>query len=91
MMEGAAGLFALGYSGLVLFLLANSLRKIFPPIRAALTGFALSVTVHGATTLMAGEHALMALAFWGIPHLLVLPLLLRSAWRQEAAARQGQG
>ena len=83
MIEGASGLFALAYSGLVLFVLASSLRKIYPPMRAALTAFALSVVVHGATTLMAGEHATMALAFWGIPHLIVLPLLLWSAWRQS--------
>jgi hypothetical protein len=39
--------------------------------------------VHGATTLMAGPQAMAALAFWGIPHLLVLPLLLLSARRQQ--------
>ena len=88
MTEGAAGLFALAYSGLVLFVLASSLRKIYPPMRAALTAFVLSVIVHGATTLMAGEHAMLALAFWGIPHLIVLPVLLWSAWRQSAAEAQ---
>lgn len=81
------GVFALAYSGLVLFVLAGSLRKVLPPVRAALAAFALSAAVHGATTLMAGEHALLALAFWGIPHLLILPLLLVSARRQEGAAR----
>ena len=86
MTEGAAGLFALAYSGLVLFVLASSLRKIYPPMRAALTAFVLSVAVHGATTLMAGEHAMLALAFWGIPHLIMLPLLLWSARRQSRAA-----
>jgi uncharacterized membrane protein len=85
MMDVVAGLFALAYSGLVLFLLANSLRKLMPPMRAALTAFALSATVHGATTLMAGQHAGAALAFWGIPHLIVLPALLYSAWRQQRA------
>jgi len=45
MTEGAAGLFALAYSGLVLFVLASSLRKIYPPMRAALTAFVLSVAV----------------------------------------------
>lgn len=84
-MDIVAGIFALGYSGLVLFLLANSLRRLMPPMRAALTAFALSVTVHGATTLMAGPQAMVALAFWGIPHLLVLPLLLLSAARQQRA------
>jgi hypothetical protein len=57
---------------------------------SALTAFALSAAVHGATTLMAGEHALMALAFWGIPHLLVLPLLLWSARGQATRADRGQ-
>lgn len=84
MTEGLLGLFALAYSGLVLFVLASSLRKIFPPMRAALTGFAISCAVHGVTTpLLGGEHMLVALAFWGIPHLLILPVLLMSARRQS--------
>jgi hypothetical protein len=81
-MDIALGLLALSYSGLVLFLLANALRKFFPPMRAALTAVALSATVHGATTLLMGEDWPMALAFWAVPHLLVLPLLLWSARRQ---------
>jgi len=81
-MDIALGLLALSYSGLVLFLLANALRKLFPPMRAALTAFALSAAVHGATTLLMGEDWLMALAFWAIPHLLVLPILLWTARRQ---------
>lgn len=82
-MEFAMGLFALAYSGLVLFVLAGSLRKIYPPVRAALTAFVLSSVIHGATTLMMGEHAGLAFAFWAIPHLLVLPLLLWSARKQS--------
>lgn len=82
MTEAAFGLFALAYSAAALFLLGNALRKMFPPMRAALTAFALSSVVHGATTLLMGEHAGMAFAFWGVPHLLVLPLLLWSARRQ---------
>lgn len=82
MIEGALGLFALGYSGLVLFVLAASFRKLYPPRRAAWTAFLVSCAVHGATTLMAGEHAVEALAFWGIPHLLLLPLLLLAARHQ---------
>jgi hypothetical protein len=31
---------------------------------------------------MMGEHAGLAFAFWGIPHLLILPLLLYAARRQ---------
>lgn len=84
MSDIALGLFALGYSGLVLFLLAQALRKMFPPMRAALTAFALSSVVHGATTLLMGEHAGLAFAFWAVPHLLVLPALLWSA-RGEGA------
>ncbi|WP_270935646.1 hypothetical protein [Falsiroseomonas oryzae] len=83
-MEAVLGLFALAYSGLVLFVLANALRKIYPPMRAALTAFVLSCVVHGATTLMMGEQMGWAFAFWGVPHLLVLPLLLWSARRQSA-------
>lgn len=83
-MDIAFGLFALAYSGLVLFMLANALRKMFPPMRAALTAFVLSSAVHGATTLLMGEEAGMAFAFWAVPHLLILPLLLWSARRQSA-------
>jgi hypothetical protein len=84
-MDIALGLLALSYSGLVLFLLANALRKVFPPMRAALTAFGLSAAVHGATTLLMGEDWPMALAFWAVPHLLMLPMLLWSARRQGAA------
>ena len=84
MMDGALGIFALAYSGLVLFVLASSLARILPPMRAALSGFALSAAVHGATTLLLdAEHQLMALAFWGVPHLLMLPVLLWTARRQS--------
>lgn len=85
MTEAALGLFALAYSGLVLSVLAASFRKLYPPRRAAWTAFAVSGAVHGATTLMAGENAPLALAFWGVPHLLLLPLLLFAAKRQERA------
>jgi hypothetical protein len=81
-MEAAIGLFALAYSGLVLFVLAASLRKVYAPVRAALTAFAISAAVHLVTTAFAGEDWLLALAFWGVPHLLLLPLLLWSARRQ---------
>ena len=83
-MELPLALMALAYSGLVLFVLAHALRKLFPPMRAALTAFALSAGVHAATTPLMGEHALIALGFWGIPHLLILPLLLRAARRQSS-------
>ncbi len=85
-MEIALGLFALAYSGLVLFVLASSLRKIFAPMRAALTAFAISAAVHGVTTLLIADSWRLALAFWGVPHLLLLPLLLWSAHRQAGAA-----
>lgn len=78
---------ALGYSGLVLFWLAHALKKIWPPIRAALTAFVISVAVHSVTLLyLDSEHRLTALALWGAPHLLLLPLLLWSAWKQEKGA-----
>jgi uncharacterized membrane protein len=84
-MELAFGLFALAYSGLVLFVLAASLRKVVPPMRAALAAFGISAAVHGVTMPLMGEDWTLALAFWAVPHLLVLPLLLWSARRQEAA------
>ena len=84
MMDIALGLFALAYSGVVLFTVASSLRRLYPPVRAAVTAFLLSAGVHGATTLMAGDLAPMALAFWGVPHMLLLPVLLWSARRQSA-------
>lgn len=89
-MEFALAFFALGYSGLVLFVLAHALRKIFAPKRAALTAFAMSSAIHGATTLMMGEQAAWAFAFWGVPHLLILPALLWSASRQARADRERQ-
>lgn len=82
MMEFALGIFALAYSGVVLFTVASSLRRLYPPVRAAVTAFFLSAGVHGATTLMAGDLAPMALAFWGVPHMLLLPVLLWSARKQ---------
>ena len=77
-------LFALGYSGLVLFWMAHSLQKLFPPMRAALLAFGISVGVHGVTMFfLPSEHLVTALAFWGVPHLLLLPALIYSAWRQS--------
>ncbi|MBW6398002.1 hypothetical protein KPL78_09105 [Roseomonas sp. HJA6] len=89
MMSAAAlGLFALAYSGVVLFALAHALRRILPPVRAAWTAFFLSAAVHGATPfLMADEERWLPLTlFWLLPHLLILPLLLLAARRQSAAA-----
>jgi hypothetical protein len=82
-MEVALGLFALAYSGLVLFALAHAFRRLYAPHRAALMAFAVSAIVHGATTLfLDADQIALALAFWGIPHLLILPLLLAAARRQ---------
>ena len=89
-MDIALGLFALAYSGLVLFVLANALRKIYPAPRAAITAFVLSCVIHGATTLLMGEHMALAFAFWAVPHLLVLPLLLWSAYRQAGGRDDGR-
>ncbi len=77
------GLFALAYSGLVLFGLANAFRKLYPPGRAALTAFGLSAVVHGATVFIAEPERWLPLTlFWLVPHLLLLPLLLWAARRQ---------
>ena len=81
-MNFAVPLLALAYNGTVLFWLAHALRKLFPPLRAALTAFAISVAVHSATLLfLDAENRLVALLFWGVPHVLLLPLLLYSARR----------
>jgi len=81
-------LFALGYSGLVLFWLAHALKKMFRPLRAALTAFAISATVHGVTMFfLEPAHVLTALGFWGVPHLILLPALLYSAWRESKGVR----
>jgi hypothetical protein len=80
----ALGLFALAYTGLVLFGLANALRQLYPPQRAAWTAFALSATVHGASVFLADpERHLPLTLFWLAPHLLMLPLLLLAARRQQ--------
>jgi len=78
------GLLALAYSGLVLFWVAHSLKKIMRPMRAALAAFAISCAVHGGTLLMLEPAQVpTAFALWGVPHLLLLPALLWSAWKQE--------
>ncbi|MDB5412621.1 MAG: hypothetical protein JWR10_956 [Rubritepida sp.] len=75
---------ALGYSGLVLFGFAHALGKTLAPMRAALIAFLVSTCVHGATMLfLDAEHRLTALVFWGLPHLMLLPALIYSAWRQS--------
>lgn len=81
-MNWAVPILALAYNGAVLFWLAHALRKLFPPLRAALTAFGISVALHSATLLFLDpENRLVALIFWGVPHLLLLPLLLYSARR----------
>ena len=86
----ALGLFALAYSGLVLFGLAHALRRVWPPMRAAWTAFGLSAAVHGASVFMADPERWLPLTlFWLVPHLLVLPLLLLAARRQAARAAGG--
>jgi hypothetical protein len=76
-------LFAVAYSGLLLFMLAGALRRSMAPMRAALVAFGISAVVHGATTLlMDAEGQLSVLLFWGIPHLILLPLLLLAAAKQ---------
>lgn len=82
-MEFLVLLFAVAYSGLLLFMLAGALRRSMPPMRAALIAFGVSAAVHGVTTLlMDAEVQLSVLLFWGIPHLILLPLLLLAAAKQ---------
>ena len=79
----ALGLFALAYSGLVLFALAHALKRAYPPRRAAWSAFGLSAAVHGASVFLAEPERWVPLTlFWLVPHLLVLPLLLLAAGRQ---------
>jgi hypothetical protein len=81
-MSFAIPLLALAYNGAILFWLAHALRKLYPPMRAALTAFAISVAVHSATLLfLDAENRLVALLFWGVPHMLLLPILIYSARR----------
>jgi hypothetical protein len=79
----ALGLFALAYSGLVLFALAHALKRAYPPRRAAWSAFGLSAAVHGGTVFLAEPERWVPLTlFWLVPHLLILPLLLLAASRQ---------
>ena len=81
-MSPALAFFALAFYGLVLVARANAQRKLYPPMRAALTAFAISAALHSVTLIfLEGDARFVALAFWGIPHLLVLPLLLVAARR----------
>ncbi|MCX8133638.1 MAG: hypothetical protein N3D18_06700 [Roseococcus sp.] len=87
MTETLLALLALAYSGLVLFALAQALRRLMAPRRAAVAAFGLSSAVHGATLLFLDPaQRPVALALWGAPHLLLLPLLLWAARRQETGA-----
>ena len=84
-MEFLILLFALAYSGVLLFMLAGALRRSMAPMRAALIAFGISVAVHGLTTLlMDAEARLSLLLLWGVPHLILLPLLLFAASRQRS-------
>jgi hypothetical protein len=85
MMDSLILLFALAYSGVLLFMLAGALRRSMAPMRAALIAFAISVAVHGLTTLlMDAEARLSLLLLWGVPHLILLPVLLFAASRQRS-------
>jgi len=74
---------ALAYCAAVLFALTGAFRKLYPPRRAALTAWAVSAIVHGATALLADPERWLPLTlFWLGPHLLLLPALLIVASRQ---------
>ncbi len=80
----ALGLFAIAYSGLVLFALAAAMRRLYAPMRAAWSAFGLSAAVHGGTVFLAEPaHRLELTLFWLVPHLFILPILLWSARKQE--------
>ena len=82
MTEALIALFALAYSGTVLFALTGALRKRIPPQRAAFTALGLSAAVHGATLLFApADQRAFFLAFWAIPHLILAPVLIIAARR----------
>jgi hypothetical protein len=81
-MEIVIAIFALAYSATVLFALAGALRKRMEPRRAALTAFGISAGVHAATLFAApADQRALFLAFWAIPHMLILPILLWMASR----------
>jgi Na+/melibiose symporter-like transporter len=83
MTEALIALFALAYSGTVLFALAGALRKRMPPRRAALTALGLSAAVHAVTLFFApADQRGFFLAFWAIPHLLLAVPLLWLAGRR---------
>lgn len=84
-------LLALGYCATVLFALAGAFRKLYGPRRAALTAWALSAIVHGATALFADPERWLPLTlFWLGPHLLLLPALLFAASRQEVTDQRAR-
>jgi hypothetical protein len=79
------GVLALAYSGLVLFTLAHALRRIFGPRRAVWAALGFSAAVHGPSAFLLAEpdRWLPLTLFWLLPHLLLLPLLLLAARRQQ--------
>jgi hypothetical protein len=79
------GVLALAYSGLVLFTLAQSLRRILGPRRAVWGALGLSAAVHGPSAFLLAEpdRWLALTLFWLLPHLLLLPLLVLAARRQR--------
>ena len=76
-------LLALCYNGLVLFTLAQAVRRLLLPVRAAWVAFGVSAVVHGLAALAAEPERQVPLTLlWLVPHLLFLPLLLFAAHRQ---------
>ncbi len=84
MTEALIALFALAYSGTVLFALAGALRKRMAPRRAALAALGLSAAVHAVTLFFApADQRGFFLAFWAVPHLLLAPVLILAARRSS--------
>jgi len=87
MTELAIALFALAYSGTVLFALTGALRKRLEPRRAAVTALLISSAVHLGTLYAAPDDQRgYFFAFWAVPHLLIAPVLIWLARRSGGAA-----
>lgn len=82
MTEALIALFALAYSGTVLFALTGALRRRMEPRRAAFIALGLSAAVHTVTLFFApADQRAFFLAFWAVPHLVLAPVLIIAARR----------
>ena len=73
---------AFAYVAPLLVLLARALQPLLAPLPAAAVAIGASGAVHGLITLAMDAAARPALLpLWGIPHLILLPILLRTAMK----------